>query len=87
MATRRFAYVYTMKRDPDRVRTVAPRHASYWQGLELPGYLGGPFGDRSGGLITFEAADAERAQHLVNNDPFVEEGLVHESSLKEWQPE
>jgi uncharacterized protein YciI len=84
---RRFAYIYFMKRAPDRVRAVAPRHASYWQNLELPGYIGGPFADRSGGLITFEAANAERAQQLVDRDPFVEEGLIQEGSLTEWQPE
>jgi hypothetical protein len=31
----RFAYFYFMKPEPERVRAVAPRHASYWQGLDL----------------------------------------------------
>lgn len=43
----RFAYAYVMKDEPDRIRAVAPLHAAYWHDLELPGYLGGPFGDRS----------------------------------------
>lgn len=28
-------------------------------------YLGGPFADRSGGLITFEASSPERAERMT----------------------
>jgi len=38
----RVLYFYLMKDAADRVRTVAPEHAAYWQGLRLPEYLGGP---------------------------------------------
>lgn len=72
----RFSYVYLMAEDPDRVRTVAPDHAAYWQGLDLPNYLGGPFADRSGGLITFEARSVQEAEQLAADDPFVREGLL-----------
>jgi hypothetical protein len=57
----RVVHLYTMRDEPDRVRAIAPEHAAYWNGLGLPGYLGGPFGDRSGGLITFEADSIEDA--------------------------
>jgi hypothetical protein len=50
----RIAFFYWMKDDPDRVRAVAPEHAAYWRDLALHRYLGGPFADRSGGLITLE---------------------------------
>ena len=59
---RRYAYFYFMKEDLERVQAVAPRHADHWHGYRVGDYLGGPFGDRSGGLITFSAegeADAE----------------------------
>jgi hypothetical protein len=79
-----YAYFYLMKADPDRVRVVAPRHASYWMGLRLGHYLGGPFEDRTGGLITFDAYDAEQAQRAVREDPFVVEGLVEARWLKKW---
>lgn len=65
---------------------MTPRHAAYWRDLGLPGYLGGPFGDRSGGLITFEATDRSLARELVARDPFVQETLLESSWLKEWQP-
>ena len=81
-----FAYFYLMKADPDRVRAVAPRHASYWQELQLAHYRGGPFADRSGGLITFDADDTAQAQRAVRADPFALEGLVDAQWLKEWTP-
>jgi uncharacterized protein YciI len=80
----RFAYVYFMEPEPERVRAIAPRHAAYWQGLALRGYHGGPFADRSGGLITFEAESSEEAEQLVSGDPFVREGLLERHLINEW---
>ena len=80
----RFAYVYFMKREPDRVRAIAPQHAAYWQQLALRDYRGGPFADRSGGLITFDAESPERAEDLVSGDPFLREQLLERHSIKEW---
>jgi uncharacterized protein YciI len=83
----RFAYTYFMRHDPDRVRAAAPAHAAYWQRLRLPGYLGGPFADRSGGLILFETHEDSLARRFVDEDPFVREDLVERTTLKEWRPE
>lgn len=58
----RVLYLYWMKDDPDQVGAIAPRHASYWRELGLREYVGGPFGDRSGGLITFEVDSLEQAR-------------------------
>ena len=82
----RFLHVYTMKPEDDRIPTVAPRHASYWDALAPPAYEGGPFGDRSGGLITFEASSTEQAMRWVSEDPFVTEDLLDVSIVKEWVP-
>jgi YCII-related domain len=81
-----YAYFYLMKADPDRVRVVAPKHASYRMGLRLGHYRGGPFEDRTGGLITFDADDAEQAERAVREDPFLLEGLVEARWLKKWTP-
>jgi hypothetical protein len=78
------AYFYLMKDRPDQVRMAAPAHAANWRELALPGYLGGPFRDRSGGLITFEVDSWERAEQLVENDPFQREDLLDGRWLKEW---
>jgi uncharacterized protein len=83
----RFAYVYLMAEDPDRVRAVAPEHAAYWKGLDLSDYRGGPFADRSGGLITFEARSSQEAEQLAADDPFFREGLLATRWLKEWHVE
>jgi uncharacterized protein YciI len=49
--------------------------------------LGGPFIDRSGGSISFDAENRLEAERLVDGDPFVAADLVSESWLKEWQIE
>lgn len=72
----RFLFFYLMAEDTDRVGEVAPRHAAYWHRLAPSAYLGGPFADRSGGLITFEADTPARAEQLVTDDPFLREGAV-----------
>jgi uncharacterized protein YciI len=83
----RIAYSYSMKEEPDRVRTVAAEHAAYWDNLGLPKYLGGPYADRSGGLITFEADSLEAAMRIIAADPFSREELVQSWVVKQWVPE
>lgn len=83
----RFLFFYLMAEDTDRVGEVAPRHAAYWHRLAPAAYLGGPFADRSGGLITFEADTPARAEQLVTDDPFLREGTVSSWWLKQWLAE
>ena len=80
----RFLFFYLMTDDPDRVREVAPQHSTYWGRQKLAGYLGGPFADRSGGLITFEADTPALAEKLVSGDPFLGQGCISSWWLKEW---
>jgi hypothetical protein len=83
----RFVYCYWMKEDPGGVQQAAPKHAAYWHRLGLPDYVGGPFGDRSGGLVSFEAATGELAAQLVAGDPFQTAGLINDWWLKVWVPD
>lgn len=83
----RFLYFYLMKDEPDRIRAIAPEHAAYWQRLELNGYLGGPFVDRFGGLITFDVQSLEQAEQLVARDPFLQQDLLQDHWVKEWMVE
>jgi uncharacterized protein YciI len=83
----RIVHYYSMKLQPNRVRVLAPEHAAYWAGLGLRAYLGGPFADRSGGLITFEADSVQEAERVVAEDPFVRADLLEASVVKEWVPE
>jgi uncharacterized protein YciI len=50
-------------------------------------YLGGPFADRSGGLIIFEAKDINDANNIINNDPFTMNDVLESRWIKEWMPE
>ena len=80
----RIMYSYMMREEPDRVRAVAPQHAAYWRALDARGYLGGPFADRSGGLITSEIDSNEEASRLIAADPFVQLDLLDASWMKQW---
>jgi uncharacterized protein YciI len=81
---KRFLYFYLMRNTPDAIRQVVPEHVQYWRSRDLPDYMGGPFADRTGGLITFAAASLADAQQIVRDDPFVREQLIEQRWIKEW---
>ena len=83
----RFAYLYFMKDEREHVASAVPNHVRHWRGLALDDYLGGPFADRSGGLIVFDTPRLEQAQAAVESDPFVINDLLEAYWLKEWSPE
>ena len=82
--SKRFIYCYFMKPLPGKIREAVPRHVDYWKSRRLTGYLGGPFADRTGGLIAFDAANIESATSLAEADPFVLEALIESKWIKEW---
>jgi uncharacterized protein YciI len=82
-----YAYFYLMRADGIGVLEAVPDHVAYWRGLGLDDYVGGPFEDRTGGLITFRADVSNRAEQAVETDPFVGRGLVEAYWLKRWMPE
>ncbi len=84
---KRFAYFYFTRREPERILLFVPQHVAYWNGLNLNAYMGGPFADRSGGLITFEVRDIETATEYANSDPFVTLDLLENSWVREWSVE
>lgn len=81
----RVLYFYFMKSEPEQIRTIAPEHSAYWHAQGLPGYAGGPFEDRSGGMITFSVNDLEQAQQLVKDDPFIKAGALRYYWVKAWE--
>ena len=84
---RRFVYFYLMKGESEKIGPVVPAHIEYWIGSGLPGYTGGPFADRSGGLVMFEAPTLEEATEIAGRDPFVAQDVVESRWVKEWLPE
>ena len=81
---RRFIYFYCNRAEPERIRQVVPAHVQYWRVSDLKEYLGGPFADRSGGLISFVASSLEEAMEIILQDPFILEDLIAEKWIKEW---
>ena len=59
----------------------------YWKTAGLKEYLGSPFGDWAGGLISFGAASLQEATEMILQDPFVQKDLIAEKWIKEWIPE
>lgn len=84
---RRFLYFYFNRNEPEKIRQVVPAHVQYWKSAYLEGYMGGPFADRTGGLISFVASSLEEAEEIVRQDPFILEGLIDQKWIKEWNPE
>jgi uncharacterized protein YciI len=81
---RRFLYFYFNRNEPEKVRAAVPAHVQYWKAANLIGYMGGPFADRTGGLISFVASSLEEAENIIRRDPFVVEDLLERKWIKEW---
>lgn len=79
-----FVFCYFMKFDPKALRTRIPAQIAYWEKYAPENFSGGPFNDRSGGMITFSAPDQEAAESICRDDPFVTEGLVDAYWVREW---
>lgn len=84
---RRFLYFYFNRNKPEKVRQAVPTHVQYWKTANLRGYMGGPFADRTGGLIYFDASGLEEAEEIIRQDPFVLKDLIDQKWIKEWLPE
>jgi hypothetical protein len=82
-----YAYFYLMRTDGVGVPEAVPEHVAHWRGLGLDDYVGGPFEDRTGGLITFRAEGSSRPEQALETDSFVGRGLLEAYWLKRWMPE
>lgn len=79
-----FIYFYFNRNEPEKIRQVVPAHVQYWKTAKLKEYRGGPFRDRTGGLISFAAPSIEEATEIIRQDPFILEDLIAEKWIKEW---
>jgi uncharacterized protein YciI len=82
--TRPFAFAYFLKDRPDRIREIAPYHSEYWRDIQDGRCISGPFADRCGGLVLFEADSLEEAAAVVDQDPFSVHALLAHWWVKEW---
>ena len=81
---RRFLYFYFNRNEPEKIRHIVPAHVEYWKAANLHDYMGGPFADRTGGLISFVAPSFEDAAEIIQQDPFILEDLIDHKWIKEW---
>ncbi len=81
---KKYVFFYLMENDPEKIRDIIPAHIKYWKDSKPINYSGGPFADRSGGLILFEAKNMETAIKLAMNDPFVVREAIETKWVKEW---
>jgi uncharacterized protein YciI len=82
--TGRFVFAYFMKDRPQRIREIAPYHIEYWRETPDARCIAGPFADRCGGLVLFDAASLEEAAAVVEQDPFAVHALLAHWWVKEW---
>lgn len=82
------AYVIFLENIPGTVtpRHVIAGHIEYLRQLDHSGLLllGGPFSDHAGGMVVIRARDDAHAQSLVEQDPFVSEG-VRKHHVRRWK--
>lgn len=81
-----FAAIITFTDDVERRQTVRPTHREYLKSLIEAGKLheDGPWGDDSGALVIYDAADIAEVQEIMGADPYTPNGIIAEVSIHEW---
>ncbi len=82
-----FVFKYMMGDKPEKIKAKVPLHIAHWKNQNIEYYKGGPFADRSGGLITFSATNIDEAKRTISKDPFMAEDVLDHYIIKEWLPE
>ncbi|HEX2417648.1 MAG TPA: YciI family protein [Micromonosporaceae bacterium] len=63
-------------------------HASYLYSLAERGVLllGGPLVAENAGLLLYEVADREELERVLEQEPYIQAGVVAERRIREWRP-
>ncbi len=80
----RYIFFYLLKDKPNKIKEVFVNHINYWMNCGAEDFAGGPFSDRTGGLITFMSDSLEEAMKIIMQDPFIKEKIVEKRWIKEW---
>jgi uncharacterized protein YciI len=85
-----FAIMYFYTSDTALQDATRPAHLEHLRRLVDDGTLvaSGPWGpdDARGGLLVFRASDRAAIQAIVDRDPFMTQGVVASSDIREWVP-
>ncbi|MCF7552333.1 MULTISPECIES: YciI family protein [Pseudonocardia] len=82
-----YAVTYTYGPDTDVARDAhRPRHKDFLADLHEAGTLraSGPLADGTGALLLLEAESDAQVEHLLDGDPFRQEGLIGERTVRGW---
>ena len=82
-----YVFSYMMSDQREKIKALVSLHIEYWNSQEFEYYKGGPYSDRSGGLIIFSSANIKEAESVISNDPFVTGDVLDNFIIKEWMPE
>ena len=82
----KFAAVIEYIQDKEKIAAIRPVHRQYLASLKEKGQLAasGPFTDDYGALIVYEAATKEDAERLLRGDPFCENGIFVQWTIRPW---
>jgi uncharacterized protein YciI len=63
-----------------------PRHLDYMRGLHAQGtvLMAGPIDDGAGAMVVYEAADQAQVRELISQDPYSQEGVLVDVTVREW---
>lgn len=84
----KFAAIIEYTPDREKTEQIRPAHRQYLAGLLASGKLAisGPFTDRPGALIVYEASTAEEAETILKGDPFHANGIFVSWAIRPWNP-
>ena len=73
-----FAATIEYSQDKEKVKALHPAHRAYLRTFLENGQLraAGPFAEDAGALWVLDAEDAEAAQKIVKEDPYVAAGVI-----------
>jgi uncharacterized protein len=79
------SYTYDTATAPDRDK-VRPRHVEFLQHQFDAGRLriSGPVDGGGGALLVISGEDEQDVLSLMDGDPFAQEGLIAERSVRRW---
>ena len=81
-------YLVEIRYVQEKLAEVRPRHREFLNRLVAAGTvaIAGPFADNTGGVVLYQAADAESLQELLDQDPYAIEGVIAERTVREFNP-
>jgi uncharacterized protein YciI len=87
-------FVVLSSAGPNRDLTKATREQPFWEEhaafidqLVADGFIlmGGPLVDEGGSLLIFNAQDENEVREKMKNDPWLQQGILKQESIKRWQ--